>query len=216
MALTSLALVLCVLLNLTCFAQLTISGKVVTSDSKPLDHAFVQARPAFGHRGGTVGDHPGDPWVQIDGEGIFKLAVNPGRYRILAKSERDGYPDPTFFLNFDPTSVFPLVNVGGKSIAGAKVVLGRRGAFVEGTVRNASNHVAIRGAKVKFELVANSVAFVEVFTDANGRFQFAIPAKPIRVTVSANGFKEVAIDGGAGMALSSGERRTLLTELKAE
>jgi len=79
-------------------AETKVSGIVTDSTGAELSHAWVAALPrAVTENVGVVGDRPGF-WIQADSHGRFSISLPPGRYRVQAKDEIDGYPDSRFHV----------------------------------------------------------------------------------------------------------------------
>jgi len=189
----------------------SVSGVVVDSAGVEVAHALIEAMPRPSDGGsGIVGDRP-NPWIQADGHGRFGLTLPAGRYKIRAKDEAGGYPDPVYLLNTDQTANFPEISVGQADISDVRVVLGKRGGVLSGKLLDHSSRAPIFKGKITISDARNPDAYVEVFADAQGNFQFAVPAKPIIVSATAAGYKT---SGGTELTLSGGERRVISLELQ--
>lgn len=197
----------------TTLAQTIVTGVVRDSSGAAVAHAFVEAVPRMSDRGrGTIGDSL-NPWTPADEHGKFRINLSPGRYKIRAKDEADGYPDPLYWLNPDPTAAFPEIVVALRDISDIRVVLGSRGATLEGEVRDPTG-APVRKAKVTISDADQPQAYVEVFTNDMGQFHFTVPAKPIAIQATATGYVSSNLDGGERVTLSSGERRQVEIELE--
>ncbi len=196
-------------------AETKVSGIVTDSAGAELSHAWVAALPRTEAENiGVVGDRP-SPWVQADSHGRFSISLSRGRYKIQAKDEVDGYPDPVFVLNDDPTAKFPELSVQQQDISGVHVMLGKRGAILDGELMDQSGK-PIRQGKVTIRDARNPSAYVDVFTDATGKFQFAVPSKPLLISATANDYKTTAFEGGSEITLLEGEHRTIVLELQRQ
>jgi len=196
--------------------QVRVSGTVTDSAGGSLPHAFVEALPLrTSDDRGTVGDRA-NPWTPADAEGKFSFVIPPGRYRIRGKDELDGYPDPVYWLNADSSAIFPEMTIAENGITDVHVVLGKRGGLLSGEVIDRSSRHPVPNAKVTFRDAHNADAYVEVFADKDGRFQFAVPGKPILVSASAAGHKTGKLDGGAELTLSGGEHKDIVLDLAPE
>jgi hypothetical protein len=196
-------------------AETTVSGSVRDAAGNPVTHAYVEAIPVFAKdTGGTVGSTR--PWVSADGAGTFSLSLAPGRYRLRAKAEADGYPDPSFWLNRDETARFPEIAVGNTDIKDIEVVLGTRGGILTGDLRDAESLKPLPGVKIRIQDARNVEAYVEVFTNSAGHFQYTVPAKPLLISGVAKGYRPASFEGGAEITPSSGGRRELQLRLKHE
>jgi len=194
--------------------QAKVSGIVRDASGNAVAHAHVEAIPVAAKSGnGTVGSFP-SPWIAADSAGGFSLSLAPGRYRIRAKDEADGYPDPSFGVNIDPKVNFPEIAVGNKETTNVDVVLGRQGGILGGEVRDVQDHKPLAGAKIRIQDARNADAYVEIFSDRDGRFGYAVPNKPIRVSITAPGYKAVVVENGTTLTLSSGEHREVDIELE--
>ncbi len=195
-------------------ARHSVTGTVVDSTGAVAPDALVQVIPrGEGNGRGIVSSGPG--WVKTD-QGRFSLSLLPGRYKVLAKDETDGYPDPIYQLNDDPTARFPELSVGKEDISGVQVVFGMRGGTLEGEVRDARTLKPVFQAKVTIRDARNTQAYVDVFTDKNGSFQFAVLSKPIVISATAAGYKAKAVENETAIVLSQGEHRTIAIELSPD
>lgn len=126
----------------------------------------------------------------------------------------DGYPDPLYWLNADPNAIFPEVVVGQKDISDVRVVLGSRGAMLEGQVRDNTGR-PIRKAKVRVSDADHPQAYVEVFTNDMGQFHLVVPAKPIVIQAAVARYRSSTVNGGENaFTPSSGERRKVDIQLE--
>lgn len=187
-------------------AQATVSGTVKNAAGEAVAHAYVEAIPVIARSRGTVGDVL-NPWAAADEHGVFKLHLTAGRYRIRAKDEVDGYPDPSFGLNLDPKAHFPQVRVGESKIEGVEVVLGAQGGIISGELKDAGDAKPIADAKIHIQDASHPDAYVEIFSDRQGKFQCAVPGKPLLISATAPGYNVVNFENGAAITLSPGQHR---------
>jgi len=195
-------------------AQVKVSGVVTDSSGTIVAHAFVEAISKTSTQGsGTVGDRL-NPWTPADEHGRFSINLPLGRYKIRAKDEMDGYPDPLYWLNADPSAAFPEIVVGQKDISDVRVMLGSRGAMIGGEVRD-NTGARVRKAKVRISDADHPQAYVEVFTNDMGEFRLTVPAKPIVIQATAAGYSSSIVSGGSNaFTPSSGERRKVDIQLE--
>jgi len=59
----------------------------------------------------------------------------------------------------------------------------------------------------------NAKRFVELFTNSDGYFQFAIPSKPVIILASARGYSPVYFENREPLLLPNGEQREISIEL---
>lgn len=195
-------------------AETRVSGSVRDAAGNSVAHAYVEAIPVVAkNTGGVVGNLP-NPWVAADTQGTFSLSLAPGRYRIRAKDEVDGYPDPSFWVNLDPKAKFPEITVGDKEIRDVDVVLGKQGGILSGKARDAQTGKSLAGVKIRIQDAKNANAYVEVFTDENGYFQYAVASKPLLISGVRPGYKAIALASGAEITLLPGEHREFPLEMK--
>jgi hypothetical protein len=76
-----------------------------------------------------------------------------------------------------------------------------------------NTQIPIADAKLRIQDAHNSQAFVEIFTNRDGQFQYIVPSKPIVISVSAPAYKTEAVQAGVALALSPGERRQIEIKL---
>jgi hypothetical protein len=164
----------------------TVTGIVTTADGSRVEGACVSALPTESNAGNST-------CTNTDQEGRFKLMLRPGKYQLRAKDETAGYPDPMFLLSADPTARFPEIVVGASDVSGVRVVLGLRGGILEGEVRDSSSGLPISGAKLTITDLHNPAAYVEVFSNKDGRFQFTVPGRPLTVSATARGYKPAEV-----------------------
>ncbi|HEY6766845.1 MAG TPA: carboxypeptidase-like regulatory domain-containing protein, partial [Candidatus Sulfotelmatobacter sp.] len=137
-------------------AQARVTGIVTDSSGAPVSRAFVEALPiSTSAAAATVGDRL-NPWMPTDADGRFSLSVPPGRYRIRAKDEADGYPDPVYWLNADPKAIFPQVTVGAKGIPDIHVVLGSKGGVLSGELVDQGSRSPVPKGKITLRDASNS------------------------------------------------------------
>jgi hypothetical protein len=196
----------------TCPAQMKVVGTVTNSEGVSVAGSLVGAFPISPRGGGVVGDRP-NPWASTDADGKFSISLPPGYYRIRAKNEKDGYPDPIYWLSADPTAIFPEITVGTKEVSDVHVVLGKRGGVLSGELIEQGSLTPIPKGKVTLRDANNPNAYVEVFSDKGGHFHFTLPSKPIAVSASATGYGAASFAGGAAITLSSGEHKEIVIEL---
>ena len=195
-------------------AGVTVSGAVVDPAGSEVAHAVLEAvpRPTTGASDGMVGDRP-DPWIHADSHGGFKINLPSGRYKILAKDEVDGYPDPVFSLNADPNANFPEISVEQADISDVQVVLGTKGGILQGDLRDEVTQQMVPRGKVTIRDARQHDAFVVVFANEMGRFEFTVPNKPIQVLATAPGYRVAYYRDGAELTLSEGEHRNVIIGL---
>jgi len=121
-----------------------------------------------------------------------------------------------FWISADPTAKVSEVLVGEQAITGLEVRLGALGGIIDGNLQDSLTHKPLVGGKVRIQDARNSDAFVEVFTDSSGRFQFTVPCKPLVISTTASGHKPTAFQSGEQVILSSGEHRHLEFELERQ
>jgi hypothetical protein len=185
-----------------------VSGSVIGSDGSRVANASVEIIPVTS--GGTAG---AVNWIRTNDLGEFRVAVRPGHYQMRAKDEADGYADPNFLLSREIAANFPDVIVDDKDVQDVRVRLGLKGGVVEGEVRDVTSQIPIAGAKVTIRDARSLNAFVEVFTNQAGRFQFTVPPKPIVVSATARGYSTGSFAHGSSLLLSEGEHRDVILAL---
>src|ERR1700692_4536158 len=149
-------------------AVTTVRGSVHDGAGNAVTHAYVEAIPVIGRNGGGTVGNLQNPWIPADGSGAFTLSLAPGRYRLRAKDEVDGYPDPSFGVKLDTKARFPEIEVDNQEIQNVEVILGTRGGTLAGELRDAQTLKPISGAKIRIQDARNPGAYVEVFTNGNG------------------------------------------------
>ena len=195
-------------------AQSHVAGWVTDSVGFGVSGASIQVMPREGDSVGTVAS-PGR-WAPTDSDGRFSIILQPSRYKIVAKDEPEGYPDPVFALGSDPTATFPTISVGKDDISGVRVSLGAKGGILEGHVNDGATKLPIQKAKVTISDVQEPKAYVDIFTNAGGGFQFTVPNKPVVISATAAGYKTTQFKRGKELTLSGGEHRDVVIELESQ
>ncbi|HKW25876.1 MAG TPA: carboxypeptidase-like regulatory domain-containing protein [Terriglobales bacterium] len=187
----------------------TVSGSVINLDGIPVASALVTVM--------GLGDHGGAGQLlttAVDANGRFRIALAPGRYVIRAKDEAHGYPDPNFLFSADPRARFPDIIVGDADISGLKVILAAKGGIIDGILRDRVSLRLIPNGKVVLRDAANPDVLVQLSADRNGRFEFAVPNKPILISGVAPGYTSTLFADGEPLTLSGGERRDVSMTLQ--
>ena len=115
--------------------------------------------------------------------------------------------DPNFLLSKDPHSDFPIITVERPGTVGCQVKLGAKGGILEGTLVDRMTGSHIEKGKVIIADARNPAVFMEVFANKEGRFQFVVPNKAIRISASAPGYPVVV--AGDWITLAGGEHRNI-------
>jgi Carboxypeptidase regulatory-like domain len=199
-------------ISTTCFAQPVISGSVLDGKGVPLADCVVEAIPMNTNPSAKTTITSGPPLLTTTGaDGRFKINVAAGRYRIAAKNEPMGYPDPTYLVNSDPSGSFPFVTAE-QDVSGVVVKLGTQGGVITGEVKSSDTNSPIPRAKITVRDLRNG-SFAEYFADDQGRFSFAIPARPVLISADAPGYSRSVYQNGSGVSLSGGDKRTITLTL---
>lgn len=191
----------------------TVRGQVTDASGNPVSHALVQAleRPQSSTADGIVGSKL-NPWVQADDQGRFQLQLAPGRYKLLAKDEIDGYPDPLPLLNEDRTAQFPEITVSTQDVTDVKIALGQPGGSIFGQVLDSTSGKPVPGAQVLIVDANDPQAYVKLTTDAFGRFSYTVLSKQLRVSGSARGYAPAGPQ--QDIHLAKGEKRQVTIGVK--
>ena len=195
-------------------AKYTVRGVVVTPEGSKTLNAYVTALPSF--RPGsahTMGSAGTISWSKVDEHGAFLLSLLPGRYEIRAKAADDGYPDPNALLSVDGAARFPSISVEHSDLSGIEVRLGKKGGVLRGFLHDGQTKAPIAQGKVTIQDSHNAERFVELFTNSDGYFQFAIPSKPVIILASARAYSPVYFENREPLLLSNGEQREISIEL---
>jgi len=193
---------------LPALAQRSVSGVVLDVGGVAVDFASVEAVPQTDAGAGSE-----SRWVRCDSQGRFMLQLAPGRYKIVAKREAEGYPDPTLAFNFDRSAIFPEVTVENSDISNVRVQFGAKGGFLYGTLRTQSDRNPVPHATVTISDARNKSASVQLHSDDRGRFQVAIPSKPVLVSAAAPGHTTASFGNGMELTLLPGEHVSVVIEL---
>jgi hypothetical protein len=186
-----------------------VGGVVVAPDGLVVPNASVEAVRLPGDNDDLNASQL--RWIQADNEGRFRLTLSPGRYEIRAKDEIHGYTDPNFMLSTDPHSDFPVIAVDSRDLSEVKVKLGTKGGILEGELLDKATRSPVEKGKVTIADARRPEVFVEVFADKEGRFQFAVPNKPLQISGSAPGYRAASFE--EGVTLAGGEHLKITLEL---
>ena len=114
-------------------------------------------------------------------------------------------------IHIYPSAKFPQVIVGQSDISGVRVTLGAKGGVLEGKVRDETTRLPIVGAKITISDARAPGAYVEVFSNKDGGFQFTVPAKPVLISATAMGYEKRRAEE---VALSGGQHRRIEIDLR--
>jgi hypothetical protein len=190
-------------------SQGVVRGVVVDANGSPVPGAQVEAFPVR-----STGVVAKVGWAKTDERAEFRLVLPLGRFQIRAKEESSGYPDPNYLLSADPAATFPEVVVSENDISGLEVRLGPKGGILEGETRDGSSQSPVSGAKVTITDAQRPEAFVEVFSDKSGHFQYTVPARTLIVSATAKGYRATRFDRGKELLLRDGKHLAIRLELE--
>jgi hypothetical protein len=111
------------------------------------------------------------------------------------------------------TPPFPIITVDDREVSDVRVKLGAKGGILEGTLVDRMTGSPIEKGKVIIADARSPAIFMEVFANKEGRFQFVVPNKAIRISASAPGYPVVV--SGDWITLAGGEHRNITIELSA-
>ncbi|MFI5090505.1 MAG: carboxypeptidase-like regulatory domain-containing protein [Terriglobales bacterium] len=215
------------ILALTCLSQTgtnasgqhLVAGRVVDTSGAEAANALVWAnRRERADTAGPTGIVSSGPsgWVKVDSRGGFSLRLSDGRYKIMAKDEANGYPDPIASLNRDPGARFPIVVVAGSDVSDVLVVLGAKGGHLEDLLLDRETRDPIPGGKIRVQDARDANAYVEVFSDGAGHFHLTVPNKPVQISATAPGYREQALEEGREIAIMGGSIRNIVIKLSRQ
>jgi hypothetical protein len=141
-----------------------------------------------------------EPTATSDDQGHFLLrGVPPGLDGVYAQKPEAGDPDTTAAIYLDDSALPPKVTVrSGETVAGVVVRLGNKAGLISGEVVEEENSQPVVAARVKISIPDNDRIMLSVGADRAGHFQLLVPARPVRLVVSAPGYSTWQFLGSQG------------------
>jgi hypothetical protein len=131
------------------------------------------------------------PSTVTDGTGGYTIASQvPGRLRILAFKESDGYPNTLGLVFTTGNEHFPFIDATyGQVLNNVDIVLPPPDGVIQGIVRNAKTGSIVDQARITLNWVEKPEVTYSSYLKSDGTFLFALPLRPIAIEIAAPGFK---------------------------
>ena len=131
------------------------------------------------------------PSTITDDTGGYTIASQiPGRLRLLAFKEGDGYPDTLGLVFTTGDQHFPLIDATyGQVLDNVDIVLPPPDGVIQGIVRNAKTGSIAAQARITMNWVEKPEVMYSSYLKSDGTFLFALPSRPIAIEITAPGFK---------------------------
>lgn len=190
-----------------------LTGHVYLPDGKPLSGARVSLFPLEVGVGGPL------PATISKEDGSYHLTVPAlGKTRILANIEQRGYPDTFYKIFSSPADHFPEVNLSpGAVLDNIDIHLGSPDGLVEGRVIDKSNGAAVQSMQIVLRWVDQPSVYLSASIQRSGSFQYALPMRPISITISAPGYQTWTysdpVTHAQYLLLGTTDRRSITVEL---
>jgi hypothetical protein len=185
----------------------SIEGVVVDGSGAPIRGAKVFDEPLDSVRIGK------DHFTRTDENGHFLLKDVPaGKTMVIATKLEDGYPDARYAV-YSGDAVLPTVYVrSGETARNVLVKLLAKGGKLRGRIVEANSGVPVPRSRITLSRLDHPNWSLETDPADDGTFDFVLPTRPLRIQVTAPGFKAWTYPGPIQMV--SGEQRDLLISLE--
>jgi hypothetical protein len=168
----------------TSATDVTVTGRVVDSDGRPVDGARISIFPMDQAISGSL------PQAFTDRDGRYTLVIPPfsGRTRFCAVKESAGYPDTQGLLFKSETSYMPIEHLMAGTRITVDIKLGQPDGTIEGLIIDGKTHSAVPRARIMLRR-DDPQAMYSATVPTDGHFIFALPPVPISLAVTAPGYK---------------------------
>lgn len=200
----------------TSTSSVTVTGRVVDSDEKPIGGARISVFPMDQAISGNL------PQAFTDQDGRYTLTVPPfsGRTRFCAIKEAAGYPDTQGLLFKSETGFMPIEHLIAGTHITVDIKLGQPDGTIEGIVVDSKTHSPVPKARITLRREEPEAMYSGTIPP-DGRFFFALPAAPISLTITAPGYKtwtyhEKDSHAAGQLVLKATDRKFVTVELLPE
>jgi hypothetical protein len=171
--------------QLDCSERGQIEGTVLDSGSRPVERVRVSI---LSEQCAVIGIQPR---ATTDSRGHFLLSGVPvGLSGVYGQKPEAGYPDTTAAIYLDDSAPPPKVTVHtGERVSGVIVRLGNKAGSIFGEILDADTLQPVISARIRLSIPDNERIMFSKGTDRSGRFELLVPARPIRIVVSAPGYE---------------------------
>lgn len=163
----------------------SVVGMVQDQSGRPVKDAFVSVLPRNLQSQNYV------PASAVSGnDGSFELkGIDPGVYSAYAWNEDKGVPDARFLLLRGDQKQFADISISVMdTVKHVVVVMPPPDRELKLTIRDANSHEAIPYAIVKLTHAVGQPYIYSKASDRDGRYLKPVPAEPIAITVTKNGY----------------------------
>jgi hypothetical protein len=164
----------------------SVAGHVVDREGKPMEGVQVSALPLeqINLTGKAI-------FATTESDGGFLLhQVHTGWNMVCVAKETDLYPDTRFTVSTDDITLNAIVRVRpGEAAAGVFVMLGRKGVKLVGKVVDNGTGLMVQDTVLLLYWADDPNKSSETTADLEGQFEFVVAPRPLRLEVSANGYR---------------------------
>jgi hypothetical protein len=179
-----------VALLLIAFASIefgSVAGQVLDQTGKPVEGVQIFALPM------AKGNLSGKVMFTVSGAGgTFLLnRVQTGLNMICVAKEVELYPDTRFAASTDDITLNPLIRVQrDETTKDVSIQLGRKGIRLIGTIVDQKTGLTVKNTDLLLYWADDPGKSVETTADLEGRFEFVVASRRLRLKVSAPGYKQ--------------------------
>jgi hypothetical protein len=162
------------------------------------------------------------PSTTSDENGAFRIVCpSAGRVRVIAYKETDGYPNTlgVLFSNGDEQSSIVDI-IPGQTAVNFDVKLPPKDGVIFGTVHDSRTGATVAQTRITMRWTDKPEVMYSSYVKDEGKFIFALPPRPIKIDVTAPGYRPWHyVDAGSGaefLSLPLGSRLIVSVNLAPE
>jgi hypothetical protein len=186
----------------------SVAGQVVDQTGKPVEGVQIFALPM------EKASVNGKVMFTVSGQdGKFLLSrVQTGLNMICFAKLVELYPDTRFAASTDDITLNPIVSVKrDETTQDVLIRLGRKGARLLGKISDRKTGQMVKNTHLLLSWADDSGKSIETTADLEGRFEFIVAPKRLRLEVSAPGYKQWI---SPAILVAPGETRQLTVTLE--
>jgi hypothetical protein len=167
-----------------------IEGRVLDADGRPVGEAVVYAE-ANGISNELI------PSARTNGDGLFRIAIVPGVYRIYAGKESEGYPESMSPIYRGAVRSTRVAVHLGETTGGVVLRVGPKLGRLTGSVIDGTTRKPIADVTITLRLAHNQAISLETNVDEGGHFTFIAPLRAFTIEAKASGYEDWSYTAGA-------------------